>query len=1072
MFSRLHELNRSVPRSIAAESLQIASILLMVGGLSPLVAQDATHAPASPPNRQPRRPSHTILALDQFSSEDAQTGGFGWASPWKRSALRPGTVSRSVLSWPPGSLSLSDQRALLIRGTGDRNNPFRRQLATLNADKVFVRFLFRYEAQSIDNPPEGDGEFFVVWLDGVEGTDRDTHSNRIPNFGVHVATEGPLKGRTVFMTRLGVSNAAFTRVPLEGDRTYLVVACFSKSVPGAKSHFDTCEMWIDPEPDAAARPNARARMQSALKSVHWTGFSTGQKTESQDRIWIDNFAISDSWQSILGLPVPRPDVPETTDAPTPALPPVAFSSDVLPILKSQCFSCHSGNTPDSGISLDHLDGLLEHVVPGQSSKSPLVAAVLSANPENRMPPPDSDGSLTKEQQQILTRWIDEGLDWDESLLPSPSLSSDHWAFQPLSRPSTPDIASLGQSHSAIDAFLDEQRRRMGVSANSTVDRRHLIRRLSLTLTGLPPTPEVVNSFVKDSHPAAYERLIESLLASPGYGERWGRHWLDLARWAESNGHQHNRDRPHAWRYRDYVISTFNQHVPFDQFTHEQIAGDTLVPYRDRNVIATGFLTAARYSGNQLDKTIQRNDIMVDITNTTGAAFLGLTLECAQCHNHKTDPITARDYYRFQGFFLRGQPRNVVLHDTFGDGYELLIAQAVRERRALFDAVHARMYAAERKRRPVGDVLVTPSAVLRSMNSVVKEQYSKLTAKLNKASQTWAFYSPNEATQPLATPRSDIRWPLPLDVQPPIEPRLLVRGDPGSPGPNVGIGWPSVLDTSTPTGSEDVHRQNPLTRRDLAHWLTSRRNPLTARVWVNRIWQYHFGRGIVETSSNFGARTAEPRMVKLLDWLAVELIESGWDTRHIQRLILNSQAYQLSAAPNTAMADRDPANVTFWRWTMRRVEAEAIRDSMLMVSGELNRKMNGPGTRQPNAVRRSIYQFQKRDNPDDLQRLFDGPNMVSSCSRRRNSTTPIQPLYLLNSDFVRQRARRLATRIRTEAGNSEETQIGRLYELVLARPPTAVEKSVLHEFLDEASVEDRLVDLCQVMLNTNEFLYVP
>jgi len=1015
-----------------------------------------------------------LIAADGIDG-DSLDGGFGWAGPWVTSTVSPAIIVEHGLAWPEGGVSLSDGRAAEILGTEGRNNPLRRQLAEpFDADELYVRFLLRYAADGIDSAADDDGEFFVIWFDDVDGGDGATHGN-VPNVGIHVADDGPLKGRNAFMVRITPQETAYSDVELVGDRTRLVVARLAKSVPGPYENFDTLEFWVDPQPDAKATPAASMQRKRSINLVEWIGVSTGLKTEPGDRILLDEIAVGRTWESVLGLP-PVP-VPEESVMPPEPVTVVSFRDEVYPLLSARCLECHRGDDPKSGTRLDHLDAMLDFVVPGNADGSPLMQRIAAIDSDEQMPPADAGPALTDEERTLVQAWIDQGASWDEELLPTPRIQSDHWAFQPIARPAVPVADADDDVRTPVDAFILAACREAGVVPVENADRKTLIRRLSFDLTGLPPTPEQVEQFVSDDRPDAYERLVERLLTSPHHGERWGRHWLDLARFAESNGHQHNRDRPHAWRYRDYVVESFNSGETYDQFLAEQIAGDELEPFRDSNLIATGFLAAARYSGNELDKTRQRNDILVDVVNTTASAVLGLTMECAQCHNHKFDPISARDYYRFQGFFLQAQPVNVVLPDataalaaqTESDAQ----ARLVEEQQEIFKSVHERMIRAERKRRPNGEILITPSSVLKGMTAEERERYDQLSKLIDSLPQTWAFHSPVTASRPLHVPKLDLRWPLEFDPQQlaALKPTLYVRGDIGSPGPVVGTGWPAVL--GPPPSDPDIARHP---RTDLVEWLTSRENPLTARVWVNRIWQYHFGRGLVADASNFGVETPLPRHAALLDWLAIELIDSGWDTRHIQRLILLSNAYRRSSRHSTANASIDPDNELHWKWVSRRLEAEAIRDAILAVAGTLDDSIGGPSDDAADSRRRSLYQFQRRDQQTRMQELFDGPSTLTSCSRRDVSTVPLQPLYLLNNEFTRQQSTAFAERVRDTAGDDRSAQIETAFVLAFGRSPDTTEqeqsKQFFAKFTDNDTQDSALVDFCQALLNLNEFLYLP
>ncbi len=723
-------------------------------------------------------------------------------------------------------------------------------------------------------------------------------------------------------------------------------------------------------------------------------------------------------------------------------------------------------------------------VPGDAASSHLIA-VLTASGDDRMPPADSGPPLTKAEIAELTRWVNDGLAWDDALLPADTPKSDHWAFQPIVRLQVPAVETDNGERSGgnpIDSFLSERQVVRGVTPVPLANRQTLIRRLSLDLLGLPPSPTDVEEFVNDESLDAYGRLVDRRLASPAYGERWGRHWLDVARFAESNGYQHNRSRPHAWRYRDYVVRSFNDDKPFDQFVRQQIAGDELQPYSDENLIATGFLAAARYSGNEKDKLLQRADVMVDVVNTTGSALLGLTFGCAQCHNHKLDPISTRDFYRFAAFFLRGQPVNVVLDEAAtGTPYDAETRAAlVEERNVMFEIEHAKVFARERAKRPKGDIFVLPQTVERSINGAERIRYDELGRAINRWPQAWAFYSPVTSPTELAVPRFEVRWALPFgrEASERLQPRILVKGDPHNPGPAVEPGWPAIFG---PVPGDAPLAERP--RTALADWLTSRDNPLTARIWVNRIWQAHFGRGLVLDPGNFGAQTPQPQLAGLLDWLASELIDSGWSTKHIHRLIVSSNAYRRSSQFDARNSQLDPENQLFWRWLPRRLESEAIRDSLLTVADELSDQMAGPSLREGNTAlaRRSVYLHQKRAGMPTMQNLFDGPDAVAACNRRQVSTVPLQPLFLLNSDFMIQRAERLATRIAAEE-TSDEQRVRRVFALLLSREPDREEVAQSLVFLragegeesgeTETSPEEMLQQFCLALLNLNEFVYLP
>lgn len=824
---------------------------------------------------------------------------------------------------------------------------------------------------------------------------------------------------------------------------------------------------------------------------------------------------------------------------------IDFRTDVYPLLATRCFKCHQGPDASSGHRLDNRAELLGEtnatplVIPGRSAQSKIIRLVAGVEKDAVMPPQGK--RLTPEEIGILRAWIDQGRDlaWDDSLLPPDPTATSHWSFLSIVRPPVPVPENAEHIRNPIDAFVAAERVRHGLAAAPPAAPHTLIRRLSFNLLGLPPSPEDLRQFLDDKGPDAYERLVDRLLASPHYGERWGRHWLDVARWAESEGYESNHPRPFAWRYRDYVVQSFNTDRPYDGFLRQQLAGDELTPYSDENLIATGFLAAARLSSNEEDKWLQRNAVLVDIVNTLGNAVLGLTINCAQCHNHKFDPITIRDYYRLQGFFLPGQPVNLALRDPelrqkyetlrpaeyeptrelasllFEKGRTRLIAERMKN---LSPELRAAVETPTDKRTVPQELLVreadlrfqsTPNGIEQHIPEEDRRLYDELKKKLavmEKTAppepQTIGFYSPVTSPHALTVLPMQGFYPLPFE---PVElarrkPYLMIRGDVHQIGPVVETGWPAVFENKVPVaaagGTREPATTSPGTARSrtaLADWLTDRRHPLTARVWVNRIWQYHFGRGLVASANDFGLRGDPPSHPALLDWLACELIDSGWSTRHIQRLIVTSGTFRQSSQTSVKGAEIDSENRYLWHWSPRRLESEAIRDAMLAVTGELDRAIGGPAVSTASGnVRRSLYLSQKRGEPPELQKLFDGPSeMAESCAARYTSTTALQSLYLLNSPFVRARAESLAQRLIDEAQHDLARQIELAFLWTLGRSPEADERQQSLEFFveqgksahDPAAAGNRpelaaggaerslLVAFCQALLNLNEFVYL-
>tara|TARA_R110002072_G_scaffold303099_1_gene493429 strand:+ start:140101 stop:143418 length:3318 start_codon:yes stop_codon:yes gene_type:complete len=1088
---------------------------------------------------QSARPESQValpIAVESFVEDLSETGSneTGWSGDWVLSRTAPAIRKRT------SPAELTDFGAEIC-GTKDRNNPLRRQLSKpFDGAELFVRFLISYDELSIDKVPQSDGEFFVLWLDSVDGGDSATHSSGVPNIGLHVDSQN----RNAFMVRFGSDSSSFAPVELTGDRTFLVAARVAKSSGKKQGAFDQIELWVNPSPAEPTLPHAATFSPGRVKVVNWLGFSTGRKTETADRIIVDDLVVADSWEGLFSLPrnsvtFPKPErvaeklLNEAAEIPVELRPrremlkqpTVSFRRDIFPILERSCFQCHRGLNPTAGYRLDLLEEILGETngeplaQPGDSAGGRLVKAVSAESDSAYLMPPEGKGErLSDKEVALIQTWIQEGLAWDDDLLPPASTTSDHWAFQRVERPSVPAIKRDGfPIQTPVDSFIAAAHVERGICAVAVADRSTLNRRVALDLLGLPAGfVELTDSAIQQNQePAAsavhteksndeWARHVDRLLDLPQYGERWGRHWLDVARWAESNGYQHNRERDHAWRYRDYVIDSFNADKPFDQFVTEQLAGDELEPLTDEHIIATGFLAAAQYSGNEKNKTLQRYDILVDVVNATGNAMLGLTFECCQCHNHKFDPISARDYYRFQAFFAKGQPVNVVLpggvesridesdqEATDSNAVFEIRPDAARqialckERQTIFNLTHDRLFAAMRRNRPEGDIFILPTTVVKGMRPPERQRYDEIGQQLAEMPQAWAFYSPVNASAELAVPPLALRWPLPYEPAglAAHQQRLFVRGDAGSPGPVVSPGWPAVFG-NVPASVADSAKP----RTELARWMISRDNPLTARVWVNRIWQGHFGQGLVEEAGNFGLTTPQPELHELLDWLAVELMESGWSTKHIHRLILNSSTYRLSSTFDENNAVVDPDNRLFWRWVPRRLEAETLRDRMLASSGELSLEFGGPGVRdsvRAASFRRSVYQFQKRNVMPHMQDLFDGPSALTSCSTRRVSTVPLQPLFLLNSGFVHARARKIAARLLSgsadeKPGNAPAKiaadQIERAFLLILGRSPDDEELSRSIDFLATPTASigpvESLTQYCHALLNLNEFAYIP
>jgi hypothetical protein len=702
----------------------------------------------------------------------------------------------------------------------------------------------------------------------------------------------------------------------------------------------------------------------------------------------------------------------------------------------------------------------------------------------------------------------------------------HWAYQPFQRAELPSVKESGWIRNAVDSFILAQLEEMGVRPAAEADRVTLIRRVTFDLTGLPPTPGEVAAFLADDRSDSYERLVDRLLGSPRYGERWGQHWLDLAHYADSNGFELDAERPDAWRYRDWIVKTLNADVPYDRFLMLQVAGDDLLPNDHDALIATGFCRCGprEVVGGNVIPQVKRQNELSEITNTVGSVFLGLTIGCARCHDHKFDAIPTTDYYRLQAFFAASDLTDVpIAGKDESKAYaaaEKANAQKTAPLRKELSTLEAPYRQALKAKK-----LTTLSAEELAVNNTPEKDRTPIQKKLVKGLEsslriTWEEVAAAVAANPIDHARRErlkreiyeLEQTLP---RPPAHAMALVdrqskasdtyvlrRGDYKMQGPKVLPRPPGVVLTSQSAGKFAPAAIVPTAdktgrRAALAKWLADPDNPLTARVIVNRLWQFHFGRGIVATPSDFGVRGEPPSHPELLDWLASELVAQGWRLKPLHRLLVTSATYRLSGKANSKLASEDPENTLFGRANRRRLDAEGLRDAMLVVSGELNSKMGGPGVLAPlekevedlifteaevvdlwpedrnpaEHVRRSLYLFRKRNVRYPLLEAFDAPDTQTACPRRETSTHALQALSLLNSDFAVGRAKVLAARIVREGGEDTDQRIRRAYHLVLAREPKPAEIERARSFVKTAE-QSAWVDFALALLNSNEFLYVP
>jgi hypothetical protein len=669
----------------------------------------------------------------------------------------------------------------------------------------------------------------------------------------------------------------------------------------------------------------------------------------------------------------------------------------------------------------------------------------------------------------------------------------HWAYQPVAKQAVPRVQERGWVRNPIDAFVLAKLEARGWKPSPAAEPRALLRRVHLDLCGLPPTLSEQAAFLNDPTPEALDQVIAELLARPTYGERWARHWLDLARYAETNGYERDATRPSAWRYRDYVIRAFNEDKPFDRFIVEQLAGDELPDANGDTLLATSFLRLGPWDDEPADPKEDRFDQLDDMVTTTSQVFLGLTLGCARCHNHKFDALSMLDYYRMVAIFnpLRRPTRGRQELDLPAGTRAELARLAERDRhiaalgaevaRLRLKAVRHCMAALGGSGRAEGTPL-TALLILESRNLV--------NARRHEAARI------EPAIQAMRRTGADLPRGYFLHEPSPQAPptHLLLRGKANRPGPQVEPGFPAVLVAAQPQfPPPDAYT----TRRHLtlAQWIANPRHPLTARVLVNRVWHYHFGAGLVRSPSDFGVMGQEPTHPELLDWLAGWFVDHGWSLKRLHRLILTSNTYRMSKRWNAEYGSQDPENKLLWRVPYHRLEVEAICDAMLAVSGQLSAKMYGPSMYpfvprealashsdpdkiwkpldEREASRRTVYAFIKRSLVVPMLEVLDLCDTTRSADRRLVTTVAPQALTLFNGDFVNRQARHLAQRLVAEVGPDVERQIERAYLLALCRPPSPTEREALVAFLTASAGADRqraLEQVCRVIFNLNEFVY--
>lgn len=789
-----------------------------------------------------------------------------------------------------------------------------------------------------------------------------------------------------------------------------------------------------------------------------------------------------------------------------AQPGVDFRQDVEPLLAKRCMPCHNGSLSQNGVRFDDRKAALAGgysgpvILPGDPEGSKVIQRVTSADKKLRMPP--AGPPLTPQEIAILRSWIQAGAQWPEeaagkesSAPPAVASSNAHWSLRPIRRPPVPDVTLRSWAANPVDRFILARLEREGISPSPEAPKAVLLRRVTLDLTGLPPAPEEVRAFLADSRPDAYERVVDRLLASPHYAEQRARAWLDAARYGDSDGLEKDMVRPWAWRWRQWVIEAFHRDMPFDQFTIEQLAGDLLPGATVEQRIATGFHRNAltnREGGT--DPEENRFEQLVNRVNTTATAWLGLTAGCAQCHDHKYDPLKQKEYYQLLAFFNRSEEVNIdaPLPGEFGEWMRRR-PEYLREREALvreFDVgsmqeeweEKIRWAMANPGKDPDWDFAVSNSRpMLDRFEYLLKKGKKNRNERENEAVFYWFVRNPGplkpdrdiDKIRCLAEFRRrldklDREYPRlsqamgMFELEDPPQTHIALKGDFRARGLAVEPDVPAFL----PPLPEDA----PRNRLTLARWLVSSDNPLTSRVIVNRIWQEFFGQGLVKTSEDFGTQGETPSHPELLDWLASEFRDNGWSVKRLIRLIVTSSTYRQSSQARRDLLEKDPENRLLARQSRIRLPAENIRDSALAAAGLLNTQVGGPSVRPPqpkgvaelgyaNSVkwvedegparyRRGLYILFQRTAPYPMLMNFDAPDSFTSCARRRRSNSPLQALNLLSDPVFFEAAQSLALRLLREA--PPEQRIEHAFLLALGRPPTGRERERMERFLREHS----------------------
>ncbi len=810
-----------------------------------------------------------------------------------------------------------------------------------------------------------------------------------------------------------------------------------------------------------------------------------------------------------------------------------LARQVYAIFQQQCLECH-GDLPDPASELDlRTDEGLQRggikgkaVVPHDPDASPLFTQLIR---ESRPYMPFGRPQLPPDQIELVRQWIlagasfagvpeaqpNEGPDAAELAAREERPITDeeraYWAFVKPVRHQPPNVEEDAWRGNPIDAFLLASMQQRRLTPSLPADKRTLVRRVYLDVLGLPPTPAQVEAFLADESPDAWSRLVDELLASPHYGERWARHWMDLVRYADSGGFEFDTDRPEMYRYRDYVVNAFNDDKPYDDFVKEQLAGDELAPESDEAMIATGYLRLGPEGGGN------RLDALDDLVTTTSLTYMGVTVGCARCHNHKFDPIPQKDYYRMQAVFWPTEryahplasDETIAAHRAERQRLRGLIGPLEEREKAIEKPYHDTIVAAEVAKLPeymqeawntpedertegqrLNVIQIMRTLEVGSLRDLVKEEHVVALMPEDVKAEHVEVQAEIEALQDQMPEDLPTARAIREEGRVPEPSYFLHRGSPDAKGSVMTPGVLSVaIDGEWEFPEPPADAPSSWRRRGFAEWLVDSDNPLTARVMVNRLWQHHFGEGIVRTPSNFGKMGVPPSHPELLDWLAVEFMDSGWSVKHMHRLMLTSRAYRMSSVDSAANLEIDPENRYLWRMPRVRLEAEIIRDAVMAVSGTLDRTVGGPAVfpyidpdlfeksskrdwaglpdSDPTTWRRSLYIYSKRSIRYPMFETFDQPNLINSIDRRNRTTIAPQALILMNNEMVLFQAGKFAERLRAEAGDDVAAQVDLAFRLALARRPDDIERSNAVEFISEG---DSLEEFCHLLFNLNEFLY--